>query len=426
MNSLTTKNEIFSDSLSEEYPNISRLAFSTNVENAFKTYRRESFLKINHSLLLIASIIYITFIFSDYAVTPADFFPYISGTRVIIAVVIFACYFLVKHNSITWFRERVFIVLAGLILLICLHVCVSAYIMPPPYSEIFMLGILQLYIVVPAILKPHSKVCLVTMLSMLVMVVCAMSFAHKAPLETNSQIINDLMLGFPISFTLFLAGLIFLSAYTAYSYEKMLRQNWLDNQLTQIKSQHLEELSEQFRALSHKDELTQLPNRRSFQSQLDKELKAAYRSVEPFSLVMIDVDYFKAFNDNYGHQAGDDCLRRVAQSINDTCQRKVDMPARYGGEEFMVILPNTNSEGAHYLAERIRENIQTLKIPHTESNTGVVTASLGVVTVYGSKLADVDSLIKQVDDALYLAKEKGRNCTVVSHQSVRQANNLIA
>lgn len=426
MNERLINHEKNSSKLSEQYATIRKLKFTQDIETVFQTHRRESFLQINHSMLLIVSVLYLTFLITDYAVIPAQYFPYIAGTRVVIAALLFACYALVRHHSISWFRNRIFLLLSALIMLICLHVCFSAYILPHPYSEIFMLGILHLYIVVPAILKPHSKLCCITMLVMLFMVAATMFISQSDTLQTNSEIINEILASFPLSFTLFLSGLVFLSAYTAYSYEKMLRQNWLDNQMTQIKSQHLEELSDQFKALSHKDELTQLPNRRSFQHQLDEELKAAYQAVEPFSLLMIDVDNFKAFNDKYGHQAGDDCLRRVAKSIDDTCQRKVDMPARYGGEEFMVILPNTNSEGAHYLAEQIRQNIQALDITHTESNAGVVTASLGVVTVYGSKLADVDSLIKQVDDALYLAKAKGRNCTVVSHQSVRQANNLIA
>lgn len=412
----TTDIDQHAAALSREYAAIDRLAFSSQVESEFVAYRRQSFLKINHSLFLISAVIYLSFIITDYAVVPEDYVPYVAAGRIFLAMLMLVGYYVIKHAQNRWARQHVFHILAALMLLVSLHISATSYFLPRPYGEVYILGIVQLYIVVPAILKPHSKLCLATMTGMLVMTMVALFISQKPSLTTDSNIINELILNFPTSFTLFLAGLIFLSAYTAYSYEKMLRQNWLDNRLTRIKSDNLADLSEQFKMLSHKDELTQLANRRSFQKSLYAELKQSYRLKAPFSLLMLDVDYFKRFNDTYGHQAGDDCLRQIADAIANTCQRNVDIPARYGGEEFMVISPNTGSEGAAYLAEEIRAAIEALAIPHEQSQFGVVTASVGITTAY--RHIDADTLVNQVDTALYHAKSEARNCCRVYQSDI--------
>lgn len=399
--------------IQNEYAHINRLKFSPHFENVFQIDRKESFLQINHTLLLICCVIYISFVFTDLAIVPAGYVEYIILARLFIALLMFTGFYLIKYAQNKWVRQHVFLVLAVLIFLVALHISASSYFLPRPLSEVYILGMVQLYITVPAILKPHSKICLLTMLSMLVLTACTLFLMDKPPLLTNSSVINEILKNFPVSYTLFLSGLILLSAYLAYAYEKMLRKNWLDNQLTKIKSYNLTQLSKKLKTLSHKDELTQLANRRSFQQTLNTELQDLHRSAKPFSLLMLDVDNFKAYNDIYGHQAGDDCLRKVAQCLDATCQRSADMPARYGGEEFMVILPNTDSQAAYYLAEKIRTAIETLNIPHTGTEAKKVTVSIGLTTVFSSHEINIDNLIKQADDALYAAKAKGRNCTEV-------------
>jgi diguanylate cyclase (GGDEF)-like protein len=125
---------------------------------------------------------------------------------------------------------------------------------------------------------------------------------------------------------------------------------------------------------------------------------------------MCDIDNFKKYNDRYGHVEGDVCLRKVAQCIQDSLKRPIDFCARYGGEEFVVVLPNSSLEGAMTVAERIRENVENLKIEHIESTTGgIITMSLGLAN---SKIINADSdeqLIRYADQALYLAKKRGRN-----------------
>ena len=163
--------------------------------------------------------------------------------------------------------------------------------------------------------------------------------------------------------------------------------------------------------LARIDGLTEIPNRREFDRMLEIEWLRAVRSESPLSLLMLDVDNFKAYNDGYGHDAGDECLRQVASTIQATMRRGADFAARYGGEEFVCVLPDTDREGAMALADAIRCNIEALNIPHAHDNADrIVTISTGVATFLASTQQSGVELIKAADGALYLAKESGRNC----------------
>lgn len=162
--------------------------------------------------------------------------------------------------------------------------------------------------------------------------------------------------------------------------------------------------------LSYLDPLTSIPNRRRFDEVLAEEWRRAGRTRTRISLVMIDVDCFKAFNDTYGHQAGDDCLRRVAATLSDHLPRAGDAVARYGGEEFAVLLPGTDAAGAYLLAERLRQQVVRLGIPHRASGVASnVTVSCGVATRRPQGDEDPGTLVAAADAALYAAKGRGRN-----------------
>lgn len=161
--------------------------------------------------------------------------------------------------------------------------------------------------------------------------------------------------------------------------------------------------------LSMKDPLTGLPNRRSLDERLQLEWRNAYRQRNPISVVMIDADYFKDYNDAYGHPAGDACLKELGQALFDATRRPRDFVARFGGEEFAAILPETDEAGALVVAESIRAHIEALEIAHERSSTGFVTVSLGIAsTIPGEDQAHGD-LVVTADDALYRAKQAGRN-----------------
>ncbi|MBD2742813.1 PleD family two-component system response regulator [Coleofasciculus sp. FACHB-1120] len=162
--------------------------------------------------------------------------------------------------------------------------------------------------------------------------------------------------------------------------------------------------------LASLDSLTGVANRRQFNESLNKEWQRMAREQFPLSLILGDIDYFKKYNDTYGHLAGDFCLQQVAQAISRAIRRPADILARYGGEEFAVILPNTKAEGALKVAEAVRHEVLNLKIAHAQSAVNkYVTLSLGVFTLVPQYNSDPSTLIAAADKALYEAKEQGRN-----------------
>jgi diguanylate cyclase (GGDEF)-like protein len=186
----------------------------------------------------------------------------------------------------------------------------------------------------------------------------------------------------------------------------------LDAKILELEVLHkeLEEKNAKLELLSSLDGLTGLFNRRYFDDNLLKEWKQAIRDGNCLSLLIIDIDYFKNYNDYYGHLEGDDCLRKVAQSLYEALLRPTDIIARYGGEEFTVILPNTGSEGAGEVARRMMDSVARLDIVHkTSSVAETVTISIGVSSILPTRKLTVTSLLDRADKALYQAKEEGRN-----------------
>jgi diguanylate cyclase (GGDEF)-like protein len=162
--------------------------------------------------------------------------------------------------------------------------------------------------------------------------------------------------------------------------------------------------------MAMQDSLTGLPNRRHFDAALAQEFKRAARDNVALSLIMIDLDHFKGFNDLYGHPAGDACLRRVAEAVAGVPQRPADLVARYGGEEMMVLLPNTGAAGAAIVARLLRNAVRELQMPHAASPERFVTVSCGVASFLPARDPHVPVvLVERADTALYRAKLAGRN-----------------
>ena len=167
---------------------------------------------------------------------------------------------------------------------------------------------------------------------------------------------------------------------------------------------------EKLKAISFLDGLTQIPNRRYFNDKINEEWNRCIRDKKPLSVFMLDVDHFKAYNDTYGHQEGDECLKTVAKIMSTTVNRSYDMVARYGGEEFVAVLPDTDKAGAIYVADKLRKAIEDLLIPNVNSLVKpTVTVSIGVSTVVPVAEGSYENLINNADKALYEAKNEGRN-----------------
>ena len=175
----------------------------------------------------------------------------------------------------------------------------------------------------------------------------------------------------------------------------------------------LVQLQKELEALSFKDGLTGVANRRMFDAVVQTEWAQARRNQEPLSLIILDVDHFKQYNDCYGHLQGDECLKRVAQTMAASVQRPRDFLARFGGEEFVIVLPETDADSARKVAERCLDLIAHARIPHAGAGSGqILSVSIGVGTIIPGPDEEPKNFIDRVDNQLYQAKRNGRNCIV--------------
>ncbi len=188
----------------------------------------------------------------------------------------------------------------------------------------------------------------------------------------------------------------------------------------------LHQMNDELERLSQRDGLTQLYNRRTFDEIAKQQWAVAKRSNTPISVLMLDIDHFKLYNDHYGHPMGDTCLKQVASALQRSLQRPEDILARYGGEEFIVLLPNTDIAGAKQVGENILQAIFELQIPHEKSESEkVVTTSIGVATCTHTTGRNFEDVIEQADSMLYRSKEGGRN-KVSAQETDSQKTILVA
>jgi diguanylate cyclase (GGDEF)-like protein/PAS domain S-box-containing protein len=173
--------------------------------------------------------------------------------------------------------------------------------------------------------------------------------------------------------------------------------------------------NQELQRLASLDGLTQVANRRRFDEYLLREWKRLARENAPLSVILCDIDYFKHYNDVYGHLAGDECLKQVVRGITQAIRRPADLVARYGGEEFVIVLPNTGADGAKHVARALQEEIQQLKIPHAHSSVSqYVTLSIGVSSTIPKLEASPELLVNTADKAMYEAKAQGRNAIILN------------
>jgi diguanylate cyclase (GGDEF)-like protein len=213
-----------------------------------------------------------------------------------------------------------------------------------------------------------------------------------------------------INSSVVLFSAIVISLIANYQMENDRRVDYLRALLTEIETIRLEMTKEELEYLSSSDVLTGLANRRHFDACLDREWQMAVSYRTPLSLLFLDVDDFKAYNDHYGHQAGDVCLQKIAAVIHEKIRRPHDCCARYGGEEFVVLLSNTSEESACQVAESIRQSVEEEKLTHDHSRvSSYVTISVGVSSLTPQAKMNHSVLVELADKALYKAKEQGRN-----------------
>ncbi len=214
-----------------------------------------------------------------------------------------------------------------------------------------------------------------------------------------------------LSVTIYVGAGIVICLYLAHTLERMERRAFLQSLLLSWEGQQLDVANRKLDQLSRRDPLTNLANRRDFDEILIEEWERARREEQPVSLLYMDIDHFKLYNDHYGHSAGDTCLIKISKVLAEALKRPGDMAARYGGEEFVLLLPNTDERGARRVAERLIKRVDSQRIVHLHSRTaGHVTISIGVATRIPSRdHGTSQTLLDIADAALYAAKNAGRH-----------------
>ncbi len=211
-----------------------------------------------------------------------------------------------------------------------------------------------------------------------------------------------------------LSGQMAISISNALLYEEREEYTRILEEKVKQRTAELEKANQELSNIAYIDKLTKIANRRQFDYSLAQEWHRHLREKKPLAMILIDIDYFKRYNDHYGHQAGDKCLTKVAQAIAEVPHRATDLVARYGGEEFALILPDTDEDGAVRIAESIKQVVAEKEIPHAKSEVNDhVTLSMGVSSFIPDETIDMQSVISRADEALYMAKEKGRNQVVL-------------
>lgn len=224
------------------------------------------------------------------------------------------------------------------------------------------------------------------------------------------------------SFSVFSAACI--GAISNYLMEHYSRRDFLQNILLEAEKQQLQETGRKLQRLSSSDELTGIANRRHFERFFEQEWQRALRAQMPLALILIDIDSFKAYNDNYGHQAGDSCLKLVANRLARLARRPGDLVARYGGEEFVMVLAGTELADAGKIAEAFRADVEALGVSHDHADAGgVVTISAGVAAIRPAYGLSRRGLLEAADKALYQAKRSGRNRIIVSEAATPRHEN---
>jgi diguanylate cyclase (GGDEF)-like protein len=202
----------------------------------------------------------------------------------------------------------------------------------------------------------------------------------------------------------------FLGMALAYAIDRQHRENYLQNCIIELNQKKLSEQAEQLESLSRQDALTDLANRRYLEEVLTREWFSALRYQHPLTVMMIDIDYFKHYNDSFGHVAGDSCLKAIATILRQMTSRGNELAARYGGEEFMLIFPMTDHIDADKIADNLLQKVNDLALPHPDSLVcDTITVSIGVISTIPQRHHQLSDLIMQADQALYQAKKYGRN-----------------
>ena len=379
-----------------------QLRFPGRLESKYIDQRNQRFMEIDHKMLIAGLVFYLGFSWTDFYLG-AENGPLIFSLRVVITALAFLFVFWIPRSQYS--RHMVTIAALG-IFAIGFSVIGFIWLIPGEMKYAYHLGLIPIQIFTMVALRLSYRSVLVVSVAILACYIVSLLLSHQTVSDPELQRLISIFI--PM-FIMFWALLIVMGSYMAFMMESSARSDFMKNRLLALEAERLQYLSGRLHVLSTTDSLTGIANRRFLEESLDTEWRRAKRSSMPLSLVMVDIDKFKDYNDLYGHQKGDECLRALANKMAQYCNRPADLCARYGGEEFVMLLPETSRADAVWIVEKMRSAIEGMAITHEAADSGLVTISAGVASVIPDDSCTSDQLLSQADRLLYEAKAQGRN-----------------
>lgn len=382
-----------------------KLQFPKDIEKDYDDASNSLFIDSSRLILSFGVLLYLVFGFVDYALAEEQ-----AGTlwviRLVVAgVMLLAISVMFNRRLVRWVIKLTSL---GMVVVGLSSVGFLA-VVDEPYAYAYHLGLIPWQVFVLVVLRTNLRA--ITINSVIVYIAYILVSVNKDFLPYHPEVDQLVIIMLPL-FSVFWGVLILMGIYLGYELEKTSRIAFVKNRLLSLDAQRLTLLGEELHLLSTTDSLTGLANRRHFENCFDSEWRRAIRTQDSIALIMIDIDHFKKYNDRYGHQAGDDCLRKVCDALKDYAQRSGELIGRYGGEEFVVLLPRMTLVRAQALAESMCRRIASLNIEHGESMDNKVTISIGIAAMVPSMTDEPANLLRIADRCLYRAKADGRNRVV--------------
>lgn len=378
------------------------LRFSSDIEKQYLRHRNRRFLDVDIKIIAAGLLVYLAFAWSDF---------YIGGERAHELLMIRCSITAILFLGVIWIPRSplggyIVPLTAVGIAVVGTSVIYFIYLLEGLPRYAYHLGLVPIQVFAMVSMRLSYRSFLVTSVFMMLVYIV---IASQIDLSTDTSEVGRIIMSLQPYFLAFWLVLVAMGGYLAYVMEAAFRSDYMKNRILALEADRLQILTRKLQLLSTTDSLTQIANRRHFEQVFDSEWRRCQRNNESLALVMVDVDAFKEYNDTYGHQMGDECLRRIAASISDGCRRSTDLCARYGGEEFVILLPQMAEQGALELANNVRQAIEDLAIEHRKSEIGVVTISAGIACQTPQHGDQSEDLIRLADQRLYQAKSAGRN-----------------
>lgn len=404
----------FEDYLSNIFGSLfRRLTFPKLEERNYQNFLIEKSIKSEVPIIVLAVFIFITLSIADFIISSQDLTLFIVRS-IFSALILAGSYFIPKMEL----AKKGFILVA-LGTYVSFWLALWSYVTSVESTRhIYHLWALSFFLFNFLVFRNGFRIMAISTGALYVTYVCMiLTVFDNIEYKTEFDLFVEKITGFYLAVLTFL---VFIGAFLAQMAELSLRLDFLKNQLLSHETERLQTLTRDLEKLSLTDSLTGLANRRYAEARLDEAWESSFHLGSTISLLMVDVDKFKDFNDTYGHQQGDMCLQQIAHKLLRVGKRKGDLSARYGGEEFLIILSQADAEQACELAERLRNDIEALKLEHEKSQYGVVTISIGVATGDPTEYSSIGELLKSADTALYQAKAEGRNRVVLLDNPAEQ------